>query len=250
MKQRMFRGWQQQDSQEFLRCLFNQIHDELAVPLPSYYRQYCLGSCQSECQPDNEVQVDATKSFDDRESSGGSSNGSLTQLITKTNPRSNSLSSYDQTQTLSSLSSSKPKRSLSLPNSPSVKPKLSTKFLYTQVAESLNKGKTSFNSSYILSNAPDMKKNVVLEVERDEESDEDNDELVDEIQQLSLEDSIIVDVVTGQATLCQSTTSSSETSYPDVIDDTGLSPVESQNENKSRLRSSKPEAKRPTQLKR
>ena len=250
MKQRMFRGWQQQDSQEFLRCLFNQIHDELAVPLPSYYHQYCLGSCQSECQPHNEVHMDATKSLDDQESSGGSSNGSLTQLITKTNPRSNSLTSCDQTQPLSSHSSSKPKRSLSLPNSPSVKPKLSTKFLYTQVAESLNKGKTSLNSSYILSNAPEMKKSVALEVERDEESDEDNDEHVDEVQQLSSEDSIIVDIVTGQATLCQATMSSSETSFPDVMDGTGLNPVESQNGDKSQLRTSKPESKRPTQLKR
>lgn len=250
MKQRMFRGWQQQDSQEFLRCLFNQIHDELAVPLPSYYHQYCQGLCQSECQPDDEVHKDVTKSLEDQESSGGSSNGSLTQLITKTNPRSHSLSSYDQTQPLPSHSSSKPKRSLSLPNSPSVKPKLSTKFLYTQVTESLNKGKTTFNSSSILSNVPEMKKSIPSEIERDEESDEDNDEHLNEVQQLSLEDSIIVDIITGQATLCEATMSSSETSCRDVTDGTGLSPVESQNEDKSQLRTSKPESKKPTQLKR
>ena len=34
MKQRMFKGSQQQDAQEFLRCLLTQIHDEIGIQVP------------------------------------------------------------------------------------------------------------------------------------------------------------------------------------------------------------------------
>ena len=50
MKNKMFRGSQQQDAQEFLRCLLTQIHDEIKVTVPDTFVCGCgLVSCDQSC---------------------------------------------------------------------------------------------------------------------------------------------------------------------------------------------------------
>lgn len=150
MRQRMFRGSQQQDAQEFIRCLLCQIHEEISIPLPAYYQEYHQGVIAkidvSEIHHQdggNRVRNASVVSVESLESqvskSSLSSAGSFTKLVVN--------SSHSLTNEISSsLPVMKTKRSLSLPNSPSIKPKLSTKALYNQVTEGLQKGKIAYQA--------------------------------------------------------------------------------------------------------
>ena len=152
MRQRMFRGLQQQDAQEFIRCLLCQIHEEISIPLPTYYQEYNQGVLAkidvSEIHHQdggNRVRNASVVSVESLESqvskSSLSSAGSFTKLVVTCN------SSHSLTNEISSsLTVMKTKRSLSLPNSPSIKPKLSTKALYNQVTEGLQKGKIAYQT--------------------------------------------------------------------------------------------------------
>ena len=52
MKNKLFRGSQQQDAQEFLRCLLTQIHDEIKITVPDSLVCGCgQVSCDQNCRP-------------------------------------------------------------------------------------------------------------------------------------------------------------------------------------------------------
>ena len=147
MRQRMFRGSQQQDAQEFIRCLLCQIHEEISMPLPAYYQEYNQGVVAkidvSEIHHQdggNRVRNASVVSVESLESQVSlSSAGSFTKLVVN--------SSHSLTNEISSsLPVMKTKRSLSLPNSPAIKPKLSTKAFYNQVTEGLQKGKIAYQA--------------------------------------------------------------------------------------------------------
>uniref|UniRef100_A0A671U4Y8 Ubiquitin carboxyl-terminal hydrolase n=1 Tax=Sparus aurata TaxID=8175 RepID=A0A671U4Y8_SPAAU len=66
----MFRGYSQQDSQEFLRCLMDQLHEELKEPLPEPYDQSSGITVDDGHEEDNHSQSD--NDFQSCESCGSS----------------------------------------------------------------------------------------------------------------------------------------------------------------------------------
>ncbi|KAG7495213.1 ubiquitin carboxyl-terminal hydrolase 33 isoform X1 [Solea senegalensis] len=66
----MFRGYSQQDSQEFLRCLMDQLHEELKETLPEPYDQSSSIAVDSSPEEDNHSQSD--NDFQSCESCGSS----------------------------------------------------------------------------------------------------------------------------------------------------------------------------------
>ncbi|XP_054616809.1 ubiquitin carboxyl-terminal hydrolase 33 isoform X1 [Dunckerocampus dactyliophorus] len=66
----MFRGYSQQDSQEFLRCLMDQLHEELKETLPEPYEQ-STGVTVDDC-PEEENRSQSDNDFQSCESCGSS----------------------------------------------------------------------------------------------------------------------------------------------------------------------------------
>ena len=86
MRQRVFRGSSQQDAQEFIRCLLNQVHDELALPVhqnmlepPEDEGGGGGGGGRGLVQEEQQPREDGTVSMESQSSIG--STGSQTKLM-------------------------------------------------------------------------------------------------------------------------------------------------------------------------
>ena len=137
MKQQMFKTTQQQDAQEFLRCLLTQIHDEIGIQVPQVEDCGCgRGSCDIQ-QRDSVVSCDSDTSAESLSSQsrlvGSCKNsplpkkntGSLSPLSyikpsTQNSPISQSKSSHKYTMVIStsSIKSSEESIPSQLKNSP------------------------------------------------------------------------------------------------------------------------------------
>ena len=127
MRQRIFRGSQQQDAQEFIRCLLNQVHDEISLPVfkataAAVERQQEEERQKEEAEPERQKLGGSLRSIETH--SSASSTGSLTKLVPF------SSSSHSLTTSTSppcpDTTDTKPRsnKSLSLPNTPFMSTKL------------------------------------------------------------------------------------------------------------------------------